>query len=79
MPLFQGSATRPQPWGTQYDDSLEVRVDSTDRLTYSFLRLANIDNAIFDRLNRYEARLWRQFVQTWFALQPLRHRQSRLV
>jgi len=64
---------------SQSDDSLDPPVDSTRRLTYAFMRLANIDNAIFDRLNRYESRLWRQFVQTWFALQPLRHRQGRLV
>jgi hypothetical protein len=61
------------------DDSPGAPVDSRRQLTYSFMRLANIDTAIFDRLNRYESRLWRQFVQTWFALQPLRHRQRRLV
>jgi hypothetical protein len=42
------------------------------RLTYSFLRLANLDSGIFDRLNRYEARLWRQTVQALLALHPLR-------
>jgi hypothetical protein len=64
---------------SQSDESFDAPVDSMRRLTYSFMRLANIDNAIFDRLNRYESKLWRQFVQTWFALQPLRHRESRLV
>jgi hypothetical protein len=41
---------------------------STRTLTYCFLRLANLDSAIFDRLSRYEAALWRQTVQTLFAL-----------
>jgi len=37
-------------------------------LTYCFLRLANLDNGVFERLGRYEAALWRQVVQTLFAL-----------
>jgi hypothetical protein len=36
-------------------------------LTYCFLRLANLDNGVFERLARYEAALWRQIVQTLFA------------
>jgi hypothetical protein len=43
-------------------------------LTYSFMRLANIDNGLFERLRRYEAALWRQTVQTLFALRAARHR-----
>jgi hypothetical protein len=43
-------------------------------LTYCFLRLANLDSGVFDRLNRYEARLWRQTVQTLLVLQPIRVR-----
>jgi hypothetical protein len=43
-------------------------------LTHCFLRLANLDNGVFERLGRYEAALWRQIVQTLFALQTLRHR-----
>jgi hypothetical protein len=69
--------------GCRVEDDLEesarVAADPARQPTHCFLRLANLDNAVFDRLNRYEARLWRQFVQTWFALQPLRDRQSRLV
>ena len=37
-------------------------------LTFCFMRLANIDNRVFKRLSRYEATLWRQTVQTLFAL-----------
>jgi len=38
------------------------------------LRLTNLDNEIVDRLSRYEALLWRQLVQTLFALQTLKRR-----
>jgi hypothetical protein len=40
----------------------------------SFLRLANLDNDIVDRLSRYEAALWRQLAQTLFTLQALKRR-----
>jgi hypothetical protein len=48
--------------------------NTTRQLTYCFLRLANLDSGVFERLNRYEAALWRQTVQTLFALNPLRQR-----
>jgi hypothetical protein len=40
----------------------------------SYLRLANLDNGLIDRLARYEGSLWRQAVQTLFALQALKRR-----
>ena len=40
----------------------------------SFLRLANLDNGVFERLSRYETSLWRQVGQTLFALEALRRR-----
>jgi hypothetical protein len=43
-------------------------------LTFCFLRLANLDNGVFERLGRYETALSRQVVQTLFVLQTLRHR-----
>jgi hypothetical protein len=43
-------------------------------LPYCFLRLVNLDSGVFERLNRYESALWRQTVQTLFALHPLRQR-----
>ena len=49
-------------------------VDPTRTLTYCFLRLANLDNGAFKRLNRYEAALWRQTVQTMVALRAIRYR-----
>jgi hypothetical protein len=54
-----------------------TNTESSRQLTHCFLRLANLDNAAFDRLARYEATLWRQVVQTMFALEPLRGRRYR--
>jgi hypothetical protein len=52
----------------------EDTVDPTRTLTYCFLRLANLDNGAFKRLNRYEAALWRQTVQTMVALRTIRYK-----
>jgi hypothetical protein len=41
-----------------------------------FLRLAQLDNGVFERLGRYEAALWRQVRQTHFTLEALRWRTS---
>ena len=43
-------------------------------IALSYLRWANLDNELIDRLGRYEAGLWRQLVQTLFALQTLKRR-----
>jgi hypothetical protein len=43
-------------------------------LTHCFLRLANLDNGVLERLGRYETALWRQIVQTLFTLQTIRRR-----
>ena len=43
-------------------------------IALSFLRLANLDSEIVDRLSRYEAALWRQLAQTLFTLNALRRR-----
>jgi hypothetical protein len=48
--------------------------DPTRTLTYCFLRLAHLDNGAFKRLNRYEAALWRQTVQTMAALRASHYR-----
>jgi hypothetical protein len=47
---------------------------TTRRLTYSFLRLTSLDSGAFERLNRYEAALWRQAAQIMFALHPIQQR-----
>jgi hypothetical protein len=56
------------------DDSAGDLTGTARQLTYCFLRLANLDSGVFERLNRYEAALWRQTVQTLFALHPVRQR-----
>jgi hypothetical protein len=48
--------------------------DPTRMLSICFLRLANLDNGAFKRLNRYETALWRQAVQTMFVLRTIRHK-----
>jgi hypothetical protein len=45
-------------------------------LALAFLGLAKLDDDAFVRLGRYEARLWRQFMQTLFGLQSIRRRGS---
>ena len=50
-------------------------VDRTVELTRCFLRLANLPNFALDRLNRYEATLWRQAGQTRYALDALDRRK----
>src|SRR5215469_6927446 len=45
-------------------------VDLTLEFTRCFLRLANLPNFALDRLNRYEATLWRQAGQILYALMP---------
>jgi hypothetical protein len=47
---------------------------SIRHLTHSFLRLANLDSRAFERLNRNETTLWRQTIQTLYALYPGRYR-----
>jgi hypothetical protein len=58
-----GSETIPIPGET---DGLNV--------ARCFLRLANLDNGVFERLGRYEAALWRQVRQAIFTLEGLRWR-----
>ena len=60
--------------GSTLDCLVETSADPTRTMTYCFLRLANLDNGAFKRLNRYEAALWRQTVQTMVALRAIRYR-----
>ena len=50
------------------------RVSNGHELARAFLRLADLDNGIFERLGRYEAALWRQVRQTILTLQHLQWR-----
>jgi len=54
----------------------EGSLEPTRVLTHCFLRLASLDNGAFKRLNRYEASLWRQALQTMIALRSIRYRDS---
>jgi hypothetical protein len=44
------------------------------QLTSCFLRLANLDNGVFERLTRYETALWRQIAQTLLLLRTVQYR-----
>ncbi len=57
-----------------FDTLAENATDPTRTLTYCFLRLAHLDSGAFKRLNRYEAALWRQTVQTMAALRAIHYR-----
>src|SRR5262249_10216122 len=49
-------------------------VSPARELSHAFQRLVHLDAGVFDRLGRYEAALWRQTVQTLFALRLARRR-----
>jgi hypothetical protein len=59
-------------------DSIEASSDNpvthSRDLTCCFLRLANLDSGVFERLGRYETALWRQIVQTLLVLRTTRYR-----
>jgi hypothetical protein len=50
-------------------------VNPSTELARCFLHLANLDNYALDRLSRYEATLWRQAGQIFFALDVLGRRK----
>ena len=67
-----------QDGGTEPFDNL---AGSARRLAHCFIRLANMDNGVFERLYRYESALWRQTVQTVLTIGsvvPRRYRRPRL-
>jgi hypothetical protein len=55
-------------------DRLASPMNLSRDIALSYLRLANLDNELIERLSRYEGGLWRQTVQTLFALQALKRR-----
>jgi hypothetical protein len=52
--------------------SMPQPVNSARDLAHCFLRLANLDNGIFERLGRYESALSRQVVRILFLLKSAR-------
>jgi hypothetical protein len=69
---FGLSAQKPQPDGAA--PAQGEAIVTARQLTYSFLRLVSLESGVFERLNRYETRLWRQAIQTLLALHPIRQR-----
>jgi hypothetical protein len=57
------------------DMGVEPWVDPAAEVTRCYLGLANLSNFALDRLNRYEATLWRQVSQVLFTLDALDRRK----
>jgi hypothetical protein len=78
---YRRSTQLPVAVGTDIGEDTTTPVQDTPQpirsgrdLAHCFLRLANLDNDLFERLGRYESKLWRQMLQTLFALQSARRR-----
>jgi hypothetical protein len=52
--------------------AVQMSQNSNAGIALCFLRLANLDNGAFERLNRYETALWRQACQILFTLRFVR-------
>jgi hypothetical protein len=70
----QEDQTNSDPWTAIHSTSrsLPQPVNSARDLAHCFLRLANLDNGIFERLGRYESGLARQVTRTLFLLKSAR-------
>jgi len=66
--VLSGNATGESATG----DRWAFLTNPSRDVALSYLRLANLDNELIDRLSRYEGGLWRQIVQTLFALRALK-------
>ena len=75
--LGAGDASSAQRNNGEDDKSRTAKMPQTATalIARCFLRLANLDNGAFDRLNRYETAIWRQASQILFLLKITR-RQS---
>ena len=61
------------PWPPIHSISHSAQpVNSARDLAHCFLRLANLDNGVFERLGRYESGLARQVTRTLFLLRSAR-------
>ena len=72
-----GSEDDPEKEEINNDPLLASSGNSTTNsreLTSCFLRLANLDNGVFERLGRYETALWRQIAQTLLLLRTALYR-----
>jgi hypothetical protein len=66
--------TESDPWPAAHSTSrfAPQPVNSARDLAHCFLRLANLDNGIFERLGRYESAISRQVVRILFLLKSAR-------
>jgi hypothetical protein len=76
--LGQPTGGRSDEGASEDRDHRDAPATSDARLDVArrFLRLADLNNGVFERLGRYEAALWRQVRQTLFTLEALRWRTS---
>jgi hypothetical protein len=76
----EGAEHADGPWQTDRDACFGAScctphpVSSARGLAHSFLRLANLDNGVFERLGRYESALARQVMQILFLIKAARVR-----
>jgi predicted transcriptional regulator len=70
----QEDQAESDPWLMDHSTSrlTPQSVNSTRDLAHCFLRLANLDNGVFERLGRYESALSRQLVRILFLLKSAR-------
>ena len=71
-----GENENRNPGGGSRPIAVSPAPDFTLDVARRFVRLADLDNGVFERLGRYEAALWRQVRQTLFTLEGLRWRTS---
>jgi hypothetical protein len=81
--------TLPSSYGTEFDQSeprccadidttsppVHEQIDQFDDITRAFVRLTSLSTYPLDRLNRYEAALWRQARQILTVLHRLDRRR----
>ena len=76
----EGAERASGPWQTDHDPCLGAScwapqpVSPVRGLAHSFLRLANLDNGVFERLGRYESALARQVMRIIHLIRALRVR-----
>jgi hypothetical protein len=63
---------RPAHHPAGFDEAPRGAALRTRVLSNAFLRIAQLDSGVFERLNRYETALWRQALQITCLLHPLK-------
>jgi hypothetical protein len=76
--LFELVSDVNEPGLAEVDDAAPAfrsHGKSHDKIAICFLRVASLEDGVFDRLSRYEAALWRQVGQTLFTLDAFERRK----